>query len=231
MKLIIKGEEPAEWTAYRNTNGARYKSIPELRKALYNEQGGICAYCMQGLIDEYKVPTNAEYIGDPLKPERVTNRIEHIKCREREEYEKYELDYSNMVMCCCGKSYSADYKLAEHCDVAKGSKDILFTPFDEDFINSVSYDEEGIISSSNETCKVQLEVVLNLNENMLVEYRRRAYKVIGETIRSRKWKVSEMRLFLKNLEERDRETGRFKPFCGVSIYYVKKLMTAKGIDI
>lgn len=46
MKLIVKHKEPKEWVEYRNTPNVSYESKPFLREALYDEQGGICAYCM-----------------------------------------------------------------------------------------------------------------------------------------------------------------------------------------
>ena len=47
MKQIIKNNEPNALTQYRSTPGADYENMPsdvkdEIRKALFQEQGGIC---------------------------------------------------------------------------------------------------------------------------------------------------------------------------------------------
>lgn len=234
MKLIIKGNEPAEWKAYRETEGVKYNAIPELRKALYDEQGGICAYCMQKLIDEHYdehgLISNAKYIGDPKKLERVTNKIEHIKCREREEYKEFIFDYNNMVMCCCGVAYNNFHKKSEHCDTSKGCKDISFTPLNPNFIETISYGKDGAITSSDDTYKKEFNNILNLNEPMLQEYRGRIYYAINKKIVGRQWTASKIRTLLQYWASKDQE-NLFKPFCGLVISFLEKKMIANGIKI
>ncbi|MCF2598074.1 hypothetical protein I6E10_04830 [Phocaeicola barnesiae] len=47
MRKIQKQPEPREWTEYRLTPGAHYEASSELRQALLEEQGYLCAYCMR----------------------------------------------------------------------------------------------------------------------------------------------------------------------------------------
>ena len=44
MRKIVKGLEPLAWREFRNTPGVKYEAKPELRDALIQEQGYICAY-------------------------------------------------------------------------------------------------------------------------------------------------------------------------------------------
>jgi len=67
MIKINKKKEPIEWTKKKLTpNFTQYSAIPELRTALLEEQGHICAYCMRRI---------------PVKDsnESETSKIEQIK--------------------------------------------------------------------------------------------------------------------------------------------------------
>lgn len=83
MRKINKNPEPKEWTSYRLTPGADYKAIPELRRALLEEQGYICAYCMR------RIPVKDSNSNE-------TSRIEHILCRGKHDDEK--LHYTKGVI-------------------------------------------------------------------------------------------------------------------------------------
>lgn len=41
MKHIVKGREPKAWEEFRNTPGADYEAIPELRQVLYESMASI----------------------------------------------------------------------------------------------------------------------------------------------------------------------------------------------
>jgi hypothetical protein len=72
MIRINKGTEPAEWTAKKLTSGFnKYEPITELREALLEEQGYICAYCMRSIPIEVKDKNESE-----------TSKIEHINSRD-----------------------------------------------------------------------------------------------------------------------------------------------------
>ena len=125
MKLIVKGREPKEWENFRNTPGSDYESRHELRKALYTEQGGLCAYCMRRLSDELNRNIS------------TTNKIDHIKPRElctRDE----RMDYRNMVLCCSGV-ISGTSPSDTHCDTHKGSAIHTLNPMNCHFIDTIFY--------------------------------------------------------------------------------------------
>ena len=124
MIKITKSREPNKWTERKNTPGYSYEADPALRKSLLEEQGYICAYCMN------RIDTS-------------NSKIEHIKCRSR--YPELELVYNNMVICCKGNT---ENKL--HCDSSKSDKDISFDLFSDFFADTISYkSKEGDILSSN----------------------------------------------------------------------------------
>jgi len=179
MKLIKKEKEPSEWETYRNTPGVKYESKPYLRKALYKEQGGICAYCMQRLKNEFEID----------KPS--TNRIEHLKSRDN--YPELQLDYRNMLLCCNGQAKEGKNDHV-YCDRKKGNKEITISPLDSNFIESLSYHyKSGKIVSSYTNWQKELDDVLNLNDSLLKENRAYTFKGIYKILNSKGWKVSEFK--------------------------------------
>ena len=103
MKFIHKGKEPKEWTAYRNTPGVAFSAEPELKKALLEEQGYICCYCMCRIND-----------GD-MKVEHYVPRIEASRI----------FDYNNLFAACEGKCASDG-----NCDTRKRNNTITIHPSD-----------------------------------------------------------------------------------------------------
>jgi uncharacterized protein (TIGR02646 family) len=198
MKKINKEKEPAAWTIYRQTPGAHYEAIPELRKALLEEQGHICAYCMRRI----SVDGNA-------------GRIEHIKCRSR--YADLELDYRNMVICCSGNIAGNP-----HCDRSKDDSDISFNPFDPNLENSISYGtKDGLIKSDNPNWDRELNEVLNLNHIRLKQNRRQVIEGIHVILKKKNWTKPQIKSELSKWESFDEE-HKLKPYCGVTIWYLKR---------
>lgn len=216
MRLIVKGEEPEEWKEYRQTPGADYEAKKCLRTALYKEQGGICAYCMQRLDNELK-----ECVV-------TSNRIEHIQSREK--HDDLKLVYTNMVMCCKGlaKEGRVDHVF---CDRKKDCKDIHFSPLDSRFINSLSYDRSnGRISSTDAAWQRDMDIVLNLNDKLLMANRTAALKAIKQQLGAKQWKVSQIKSLIEYYENPN-STGLYQPFCGMIVWYLKKKLKAYGINI
>lgn len=95
MILIHRGKEPGSLLKYRKRNPkACYEEIPQevaedIRKQMWEEQKGLCAYCMKKI----------------ERPEKV--RIEHYDARHPggEAYDAEEtLDYKRMLAVCYGNS-------------------------------------------------------------------------------------------------------------------------------
>lgn len=201
MILIYKQSEPVVWRNYRQTPNVSYEAKPELRDSLLEEQGYICAYCMRRI-----------GVGDC--------RIEHIKCRSK--YPDLQLEYKNMVVCCSGKMGGE-----AQCDVAKGDKDISFSPMDVVFIDSLSYStKDGTIKSSSDQWNVELNEVLNLNNRLLKMNRQQALQAFLEILR----KQSRPLPFLKKklIYWQSKNEGRYSPYCGIVLYYIKKRQKQVG---
>lgn len=204
MRKIVKSQEPQEWTQYRRTPDASFKSIPELVASLYREQGYICAYCMR------RLPCK-----DPLSTEN--HRIEHIQSQTN--YPDRKLDYSNLVACCPG-NISGDIQY--HCDKLKGDKDLSFTPFDDNFIETLSYSsKDGSIKSSNPQYDSEINDILNLNQVLLKKNRYATWKGVMNILNKKGWKAAQLSRFLKEWDDKDID-GRYKEYCGIVVYFLRR---------
>ncbi|WP_106832081.1 HNH endonuclease family protein [Parabacteroides pacaensis] len=206
MKWIVKNKEPEEWNKFRKTEGTLYEPKKYLRQALFKEQGGICAYCMQRLKNELK-----EKEGSLIH----SNRIEHIKCREH--YPDLQLDYQNMVLCCNGLTNGI-----VHCDRSKENKEITFSPLDYRFIKTIFYTSgDGAVKSTDQAWNTEIDQILNLNNKQLKQNRRSTLMGIINRLKQKKWKISELRKQLNKWTEKDMK-GLYKPYSGIVIWYLGK---------
>lgn len=212
MIKIVKNPEPHEWTEYRKTPGAVYQSFGYLVKALLEEQGYICAYCMR------RIPCKDKINGESTQED---HRIEHIKCRDN--YPELQLDYTNMVICCPG--HIGD---ESHCDRLKGNNPISFSPFDQAFIDTINYNADGEISSTNEQYNAELESVLNLNTSLLVMNRRAVITEVINQINAQKknkpWNKSTLNKLITKYSSMQNmgEEMEYIPYCGIVLYYLRK---------
>ncbi|MDE6335882.1 MAG: TIGR02646 family protein [Muribaculaceae bacterium] len=206
MIRIDKSREPKSWTQHRLTAGAKYEATPDLRDSLLEEQGYICAYCMR------RIPVSDKGTDE-------TTRIEHINPQSGLSREE-AMDYSNMVICCPGAMASTSKKEC-HCDRHKGENKMSFSPFDQNFINTLSYKSDGTIKSSNVEYDKELNDVLNLNIAILKANRKEVRKQLIETLGKRVWKKGDIEKILKIYSEKDSE-GKKKEYCGVVIEYLTK---------
>ncbi|MCK9155761.1 MAG: hypothetical protein M0P12_06585 [Paludibacteraceae bacterium] len=209
MIKINKQLEPQEWTRYRCTKGARYKSIPELRKSLLEEQGYICAYCMR------RIPVKDSNSNED-------SRIEHLLCRVQ--HPESELCYNNMVICCPG-AINDNF----HCDKKKGDNDISFNLFDNKLISTISYgSKNGEIKSSNQQYNREIKQILNLNNKLLSKNRLETLNAIINFLKKKNdWNSYNLNNLIIKWNTKDKD-GQFKPYCGIVIWFLeKKLKTTQ----
>lgn len=158
MKFIRKNAEPQQLKEYRETTpNASYDgyidSNQELKKALLNEQGYLCAYCMSRI--NLKMNTD-------LKKFRI--EIEHLK--PQQSHPELQPDYKNMIGVCNGISGRH-----LHCDKTRngkgdGSKELTkLNPLDQYCEKSVTYTADGRIKSvsNDQGVEYDLNIMLNLN--------------------------------------------------------------------
>lgn len=202
MRKINKNPEPKEWTSYRLTPGADYKAIPELRRALLEEQGYICAYCMR------RIPVKDSNSNE-------TSRIEHILCRGKHDDEK--LHYTNMVVCCPG---AINHHF--HCDKSKDENDVTFDLFSDYFFTTLSYQsKDGKISSSNKEYNSQMNQLLNLNNPLLMENRHSTLKGVIGYLDKKGWSIANISRMIDRWDNKDVE-GCYKEYCGIVVWFLKK---------
>lgn len=217
MIKITKGKEPAEWTSERTTPGMTYEDAQkdELRLALLEEQGGLCAYCMRRI--------------SFTKGKTTTTRIEHVKPQALSiaEGKVYEtLAYSNMVLCCDG---DIDGNGTFHCDRSKEDQIISFRPFDQAVIDTISYSSnKGTIKSSNLDYDRDFNEILNLNHPRLEINRLAAIKgLVTELGKKKMWKKRDL-IDKLNYYSTPKANGKFHEYCGVIIWYLNKKIRQIG---
>ena len=217
MIKITKGKEPAEWTSERTTPGMTYEDAQkdELRLALLEEQGGLCAYCMRRI--------------SFTKGKTTTTRIEHVKPQALSiaEGKVYEtLAYSNMVLCCDG---DIDGNGTFHCDRSKEDQIISFRPFDQAVIDTISYSSnKGTIKSSNLDYNRDFNEILNLNHPRLEINRLAAIKgLVTELGKKKMWKKRDL-IDKLNYYSTPKANGKFHEYCGVIIWYLNKKIRQIG---
>jgi hypothetical protein len=151
---------------------------------------------------------------------RVTDENGHIEhwhpqSQSRGKRDKRDLDYANLLLVCAGG--------ANHCDVAKGDKQLKFNPADSrhNVESRIRYHANGRIECSDDAeFDNQIQKTLNLNAAHLVENRR----VVGDDARRRAGECTSL-LALNNLRKRALKANRdgaLKPFCMVSVYFIDK---------
>jgi uncharacterized protein (TIGR02646 family) len=202
MIKINKKKEPIEWTKKKLTpNFTQYSAIPELRTALLEEQGHICAYCMR------RIPVNDSN-------ESETSKIEHLKSRQS--FPNLQLDYDNMVICCPGNINGSS-----HCDKSKRHNSLSFSPFDISVQSSITYGtKDGEIKSTNTIINNEINGLLSLNNTMLKANRIATLDGIRYVLEKKKWKKTQLEIELA--EWKIKKNHNLKPYCGIVIWYLEK---------
>lgn len=207
MRNIQKKREPRLLTEHRCHENAIYENMPQpardqLKRQLLEEQGWLCAYCM-GRISE-----------TDMKVEHVASRHEHP---ER------QLDYSNLVACCSGNE--GKRRSEQHCDTHKGSKSLSKNPAApaDRTEESIQYDTQGYIYSTDPVFEKDINDVLNLNTDVLRHNRKFIRQSVVKQlsllpINSDKNKIYDL---LIRWQKRD-SNNKFIPYAGVAIFFIKK---------
>ena len=214
MRAIVKEREPSSLTRHRlrpssdgySPNYNNYNDKNALRKALVNEQKGLCCYCMG------KINSNPNEM-----------KIEHWQCQER--YSSKELDYGNLLAACPGgEGLSPRY---QHCDTKKGNADLKWNPADpsHSIENRLRYEPDGSIRSDDTMFDGQLCQVLNLNIAKLKNIRKGDFDAVMRWWSNERGKRRGPvpRSIIER--KRDRQTpkrGEVKPYCQVAIWLLNQ---------
>lgn len=218
MIVIHRGKEPNSLLKYRKSSPqACYEELPkevgsDIRSQLWEEQGGLCAYCMRQI----------------RHPQDV--RIEHYSARHSEDgaYDPAStLDFKSMLGVCYGNSIWPGTKKEDRtCDAHRGNVPLTINPYSVYSIRKISYTTDGYITSEDEKIRTDLQDTLNLNchASSLPENRKRVLlRTKIEIQRLCKHKSHEAYLsILDKLYKRYTEQRNLSPYCGITIAWLEK---------
>ena len=230
MKYIDKKikNEPKRVIEKRNTPGSSFDDLPKepLRSALLNEQGFICAYCMQRIHNNSK-----------------STKIEHFsprKDKSEKGYLEFNKNYMNLLAVCKGNE---GVKGKEHCDTLKDDKPISISPLEKSCEQLVKFDPNGKVYSLDEKIDKELNKKLGLNQLYLIEERRKILDAVKDEILKaaknntdkkvkradlnamlKDWEVLKKAIKIKIIDGKKRKfvQEKYEPFCQVAIEYLNK---------
>lgn len=200
MKLIIKGNEPAAWKAHRDTPGADFDAIPELKEALLNEQGYLCCYCMNGI-------------------KEGNMKVEHYKPRSI--YPELKMDYMNLFATCKG-----NFCAEKHCDTKKQNTELSIHPADprNNCEEIVGYRSNGLLTYPDQY-KKDIEETLNLNNSILVSNRKGALYGAALALKKIGYKKGSIQKLINQYNTKNPE-GEFYPYCNAILWLLNKKLSA-----
>lgn len=201
MIKINKRPEPKEWTARRTTPGVtQYSPIPELKVALLQEQGYLCAFCMR------RIPVHDEGESETSKNAHLLSRSGHPDD---------ENNFNNLVASCPGMIDGTP-----HCDKSQASMDVTLPLFNVQLQQSIGYGSHtGEIRSSNSAWDHEIQNILCLNNARLKSNRLQTLDGVRSVLEGSKWKRAKIEEKLAEWADPDQE-GRLKAYCGVVIWYL-----------
>jgi uncharacterized protein (TIGR02646 family) len=237
MKYIKKNikNAPSALTTYRTTTpNAAYSGYvdkdiitPEehpLKKALLEEQGYLCAYCMG------PISLNRNENGKP------SVEVEHFISQESNR--QLSLDYKNLLGVCKGRSLThPENEEMHHCDKTKGPEGKMsgkvklrkLDPRKPECEKLVIYNANGEIKAHHEDPNIEhdLNKVLNLNNRALVQARKVILDNAKKKLESEKPNSQWNKVFLeKHLNEWQTSTdGRYRSYCMIAVWFLETLLS------
>lgn len=210
MIPIEKKSESNELIFHKKQIQATFQNLPTatkntIRTQLIEEQGYLCAYCMQRIEND----------GQKTK-------IEHWQCQDN--YPEQQLDYSNILLVCMGNQGCDSEE--QYCDTRKAKQELHCHPAKTEHLHllkTLFYLGDGTIKSSDTVLDNDLNEVLNLNYSRLKRNRYFVLKNLMESLNRKEGKrtAPEIQRLLDKWQQKD-DTGKYREYCGVTIYYLEK---------
>ena len=214
MVHIKKNVEPRALTQEKRNGVKRYtdlvtETLTAIRKQMLEEQGYLCAYCMQRIISG-----------------AVT--IEHFSAQnptDAQSEAELSIDYNNMLGVCQGNKAAGNYK-ALTCDKHRGNKPLSINPLQKHLVQQIKYKGDGTIYSDDPQINKDLNETLNLNcEGVSFKKNRKAVldslkRYMNKEFADKKVPVDRLRKMLDACYIGKK--GKRDPFVGVAIYYLEK---------
>ncbi len=257
MMLINKKKEPAELKhfkkqmkikgqlnkkAYDKFREERYDDFKSLQKSLWEEQYGLCCYCMREIcfdMNEEEGLNNVKHSkpksGKPTEGTRPMT-VEHFKPKDK--YECLSLSYCNLLACCDGKLDDNE----SCCGRKKGNKELHAIPNPSceenfnDFARKIKFKIEGKIDVNDslepeEKKALLLEIidVLNLNADFLAKRRKQALLRIIELYNKNNGNSDKKSFFnrLCETDKRNRNKGRIEYHAFIEYLFLKQPTNSK----
>lgn len=215
MVHIIKGAEPLALTQEK-INGVKIYSelatdtLDVIRQQMLEEQGYLCAYCMQRIVlDTVTIehflaqnPTDKHYIG------------------------ALTIDYHNMLGVCFGNECKGNSKKNLTCDKHRGNIPLVINPLQKHLVQQIKYKGDGTIYSDDPQIDKDLNETLNLNyEGLLFRKNRKAVldglkRYMDRRFAGKQVPVERLRQWLAACYIG--KNGIRDPFVGVAINYLEK---------
>ena len=189
----------------------------EVLKALVQEQGYLCAYCMCR-IDAKGNQATIEH----LEPQHPMNE---------ESDGELSLAYENMVAVCGGRNGAT-------CDKHRGNTPLTVNPTKPNTLDSIVYRRDGIIDAGDKAIRHDLQETLGLNSPLTNLCANRAAAMreierqIGSAIRRKKIERNtdaKKTLCLKVLRYYEQQGDKKDEYLGAKLFKAKKLV-AKFAD-
>lgn len=213
MLYIEKSIEPIELVnAKRNGLKSYYELTSDtktvIKKALLQEQGYLCAYCMKRI--DLQNTTIEHYI--PQNPLGI------------EADDMLSIDYNNMLAVCCGNVNHRKSELT--CDKHRGNTPLTVDPRNKHSVEKICYKYDGTVYSEDKEIDKDLNQTLNLNcEAVLLKQNRKSVldAVKKEILKKSAGNEVSKRQLINMLDKlKTKNDGQYKPFCGIAIWYLRK---------
>jgi len=225
MKYIEKkaSNEPQTLKTYReSTANATFKGFGDtgqsLKKALLEEQGHLCAYCMK------RISLKRSSLGRDEQATKPMIEVEHYLSQD--EFPDKDLDFNNMLGVCNGFSEGHI-----HCDKRKLEERLaILNPHEKEVEEMITYTSDGRVIPFKQSKDVEQDLtLLNLNNESLKTARMAVLDLAREQlVKKHPVKQWTKAIIQKEIEQwsvkhkRD-EYLQFRPFCQVAIWFLKDL--------
>jgi len=214
MRRIVKRKEPVALKEFRSGGGKFYEDLrgsakTRLRNALFDEQQGLCCYCMNSIVSS-----------------EIGMKIEHW--RSQKKYPDEQLRYANLLGACRGNDDRP--KQFQHCDTRKGDADLSYNPANavHAIESRVFYEFDGRIRSHEEAFDQELNDVLNLNIEELVSGRRLAIEFAKNWYKKKKQKIQgpvPKSQIQRKIQESQPSHGTLRPFIHVAVWWLQRKLS------
>lgn len=182
-------------------NYDNFREKADVLKALWKEQNGLCAFCMQQIQE--------------AKSDKML--IEHFYPEDK--YLDLLLEYRNYLGVCLGGKKGL--KDLYHCDKSKKNIEISICPHDKTMMEQIKFASDGSVFTGNDQYDYEINEVLRLNlEHLRKE--RKAIITATQKILSKEKKIT--KAFLQkeiNRWEKSKD-GKLQSFCQVAVSYLNK---------